>query len=175
MSLHTITETALINAPAERVYAILADYRNGHPHILPRKYFLSLNVEQGGSGAGTVISFTMRVMGRTQEFRAAVTEPEPGRVLVETNTPNGAVTTFTVQPSGEQQVSSLPHRRADDLRPSAGETQCRLTISTALQTRDGLFGPLERFLTTRALRPIYVEELKLIAARAEGGGRAAGK
>ncbi len=148
MALLQVTETATIHAPAENVYAILADYRDGHPHILPKKYFLSLNVEQGGIGAGTVINFQMRVMGRTQSFRAAVTEPEPGRVLVETNTPNGAVTTFDVRP--------------------AGEGQCRLTISTTLQTRDSLLGPLERFLTTLALRPVYIDEPKLIAARAEG-------
>ena len=55
-----------------------------------------------GVGAGTVIRVDMRVLGRPQTFRAVVTEPEPGRVLVETND-NGYVTTFTVEPRAEGQ------------------------------------------------------------------------
>ncbi len=73
-----------MDAPADRVYAIIADYRNGHPHILP-KQFRNLTVEQGGVGAGTIIRFEVRVFGQTQHFRAVVSEPEPGRVLVEEN------------------------------------------------------------------------------------------
>lgn len=42
---YTITASATIGAPAEIVYRILADYHEGHPHILPRKYFTFLAVE----------------------------------------------------------------------------------------------------------------------------------
>ena len=142
------TTSATIKAPAQQVYAILADYHNGHPYILPAQYFSNLQVEQGGIGAGTVIGFQMHVPGRTQTFRAAITEPEPGRVLMETNLPSGAVTTFTVDPRAEGQHS-------------------RVTITTELETRDGLLGRLERFLTTVTLRRIYAQELGLLAARAE--------
>jgi hypothetical protein len=33
--MHVISAASLIPAPPERVYATIADYRNGHPHILP--------------------------------------------------------------------------------------------------------------------------------------------
>jgi hypothetical protein len=93
---HLITASAVIPARRERVYALIANYHDGHPRIVP-KQFSSLVVEQGGIGAGTVIRFSMSVFGRKLTFRAAVSEPEPGRVLVETDLDaNGAVTTFTV-------------------------------------------------------------------------------
>src|SRR5215813_13655906 len=96
---HIITASATIPARRERVYSLIANYRDGHPRILP-KQFKNLVVEQGGIGAGTVIRFQMSVFGKLQTFRASITEPEPGRTLVETDLDtNGAVTTFTVNPS----------------------------------------------------------------------------
>jgi hypothetical protein len=138
-----LAESAVIDAPAAVVYGIVADYRGGHPLILPKPYFGALTVERGGVGAGTAISFEMRVMGRARTFQAEVTEPEPGRVLVESAQPDGAVTTFTVEP--------LPTGN-----------QSRLEIATVLPDRGGISGALERWLTTAALRPIYVKELALV-------------
>ena len=92
---HIIAVSAIIPARRERVYSLLANYNEGHPRILP-KQFSNLVVEQGGIGAGTVIRFEMSLLGRKQTFQAAITEPEPGRVLVETYLENGAVTTFTI-------------------------------------------------------------------------------
>ncbi len=144
-----ISASATIPAPPRFVYSIIANYQDEHPRILPSQ-FSNLAVEKGGIGAGTVIRFNLRVFGRKQSFRAAITEPEPGRVLVETDLDtNGAVTTFTVE---------------------SGTTpgQSRVTISTELTVRGGLLGKIERFLSTRLLHPIYVRELELLAAR--GGG-----
>ncbi|MBA3534987.1 MAG: SRPBCC family protein [Ardenticatenales bacterium] len=141
-----ITASATINAPAEKVYGILADYREGHPRILPTPYFQGLQVEQGGVGAGTVIRFQMKVMGSTRQFRAAITEPEPGKVLVETDLDTGGVTTFTVVEQG---------------------TQARVTITTELKGRGGLLGKLEGFMTRMLLQPIYTQELVLLASVAE--------
>lgn len=76
---------AAMDAPAEIVYNILADYQVGHPAILPEPYFTGLSVEQGGRGAGTVIITRMKVMGAERTFRMAVTEPQPGCVLVESD------------------------------------------------------------------------------------------
>src|SRR5438270_524867 len=125
MPSHHVSATANIIASPEKVYAILADYRHGHPQIVPRPPFGSLEVEQGGFGAGTVIRCQIRVMGRTKTFRAAITEPEPGRVLVETDLTMGAVTKFTVDPIEEGR-------------------HARVTISTELKVRGGLLGMLER-------------------------------
>ncbi len=42
--------SALIDAPPAEIYAILADYHNGHPHILPKQYFSDFKVEAGRIG-----------------------------------------------------------------------------------------------------------------------------
>jgi polyketide cyclase/dehydrase/lipid transport protein len=135
----TVKSSAKVKAPADVVYDIIADYRNGHPHILPRKYFEWLEVEQGGRGEGTIIRFQMRVLGQTRVLRAVVTEPEPGRVLVETDTSGeGPITTFTVEPE---------------------ESNSNVTFSTVLTSAGGPLGVLERFVLKRLLRRIYSSEL----------------
>ena len=143
MKVHRISEAAVIDAPADRLFGILADYRVGHPAILPRRCFTGLAVEQGGYGAGTVIRVGMLVAGRKRTFRAAVSEPVPGNVLVETGLDAEVVTTFMVQP-----------RDADG---------ARVEIATDLPTHDGLLGMLERIFATRFLRRVYREELDLLA------------
>jgi len=101
MPTHHVSESTVIAAPPARVYAILADYRVGHPGILPQPPFHSYELETGGQGAGTIMRFKMTALGRTENFRGAVTEPEPGRVLVETYFETKTVTTFTVEPHGD--------------------------------------------------------------------------
>jgi len=146
---HIVTASATIPARRERVYSLIANYKDGHPRILP-KQFSGLAVEQGGVGAGTVIRFQMSVFGRKQTFRAAITEPEPGRVLVETDLDtNGAVTRFTVD-------------------PGAAPADSRVTISTELPVRGGFLGKIERQLSTLLLRPVYVRELQNLARVATG-------
>ena len=141
----SVRADAIVNAPAARVYGIIADYRTGHPRILPRE-FSDLTVEQGGVGAGTIIHFNVTVLGQTQKFRAFVTEPQPGRVLMEENVqPSPSVSTFTVDP--------LDARRT------------RVTIETRMSpTRGGLAGKIEQFLSKRVLRSIYTRELRLLDA-----------
>jgi hypothetical protein len=94
------------------VYSVIADYHHGHPRILP-KQFTGLSVEKGGVGEGTVIRFSMRVFGRRFEFRGFVSEPEPGRVLVERNVgENESVTSFPTRRcetvSGELRLPDVP-------------------------------------------------------------------
>jgi len=144
MAAHRLSASALIYAPSQDLYAIIADYHQGHLQILPKPPFVSLAVEQGGTGSGTVIRVHMRVLGQLQMFRAVVTEPEPGRVLVETND-NGYVTTFTVEPRADGQDAYV-------------------TIATELTGRTGMLGALERWFVTRLLRPVYVKELEQLAA-----------
>jgi len=146
---YVVSASAIIPARRERVYSLIANYRDGHPRILP-KQFSNLVVEQGGVGAGTVIRFQMSVFGKKQTFRAAITEPEPGRVLVETDLDtNGAVTTFTVN-------------------PGTAPADSNVTISTELPARSGFLGSIERKLATLLLRPIYVKELENLARVATG-------
>ena len=154
MTRHRVTASARIAAAPRRVYDVLADYRHGHRHILPKR-FSDLTVERGGFGAGTIIRFRLRVGGRRQTFRAAITEPDPGRVLAETNLEGKvAVTTFTVAAEGAGEMSNV-------------------TIATELPVRSGMLGAIERFLTTKALQPLYREELRRLAAFVSGACRSA--
>jgi hypothetical protein len=146
---HIVSASATIPARRERVYSLIANYNDGHPRILPRQ-FTSLVVEQGGVGAGTIIRFQRSVFGKKQAFRAVITEPQPGRVLVETDLDaNGAVTTFMVDPGGAPADS-------------------RVTISTELRVRSGFLGKIEKTLSTLLLRPMYVQELENLARVATG-------
>lgn len=146
MKRYRASASEIVQAPPNCVYEILADYRNGHPLILPKKYFTAIEVEKGGVGDGTIIRFGMRVLGKTEQFRADVTEPEPGKVLVETYPDNGgAVTTFVVTP-------------VEDGRST------RVTITTDAATRaGGLTGGLESFFTEILLQRIYRKELALLS------------
>lgn len=148
-STYLVSAKARINAPADRVYSIIADYRNGHPHILP-KQFGPLIVDAGGYGAGTVIRFSIVALGRKTNFRAVVSEPQPGRVLVERNDPpNDSVSTFTVE--------------------SCGPSECDVTIATEMPRRPGIFGAIEKFTATRVMNGMYRDELKLLEAVATAG------
>jgi hypothetical protein len=138
--------SAAIDAPPAVVYGIIADYRRGHPSILPEKYFHGLDVESGGVGAGTAIRFRMRAFGRTRESRAVVAEPEPGRVLTETIAEQGMVTTFTVDPLD-------------------GGARSAVEIATEWEVR-GPRGWLERVMAPPFLRRVYAAELAKLARAA---------
>ncbi len=134
----------MIPVAPEEVYSILADYRGGHPAILPRPYFERLTVIEGGVGAGTIAEVHMNVFGAKSVLRLETTEPEPGRVLVETDPAAGVTTTFTVDPAN-------------------GGEHARVTIETAARTRAGLPGLLERLLNPVIMRRIYRAELIQLA------------
>lgn len=148
MAANEISASATIQAPATRVYRIIADYHDGHPRIVPPSAFKWMRVERGGVGAGTVIRFAMRVMGTTTVLTGEVTEPEPGRVLVEAYPETGVVTTFRVEPEGEG--------------------ACRVTIATRLSTRRGVAAAIERWVSRLVLPRLYREELQRLAEHAEG-------
>ncbi len=127
----------LIEAPAEQVYRLIADYREHHHRFLPPA-FSDYRVEQGGLGTGTVVRFKLTAGGRTRAYRSQVAEPVPGRVLTESDTYSSAVTTFTVTPEG------------------AGS---RVQIQTAWQG-SGIAGIIERLFAPRFLRKLYDDELE---------------
>jgi hypothetical protein len=149
MARHVVAAQAVIDAPAASAYRVIADYRDGHPRILPRPPFVDLVVEEGGVGVGTVIRFRMRAFGITRTMRATVTEPEAGRVLVETDVAGDVVTTFTVDPVADG-------RRA------------KVTISTEMEAGGRLLGWLRRRLVTCFLAPVYAQEIANLEAVAAG-------
>ena len=133
-----------VEAPADAVYRYVADMREHHPHFLPPA-FSHFRVGSGGVGAGTITRFKMRAGGRTREYRMKVAEPEPGRVLTESDTGSSAVTTFTVSPQGGTSI---------------------VQISTAWDGAGGIGGLFERIFAPRVRRAIYADELERLDAYA---------
>lgn len=131
-----------IQAPPDKVYALLADYEAGHPQVLPQSFFTGIHVVEGGYGAGTVLDVGTRQFGRQVIYRTVITEPEPGRVLVETDEGGSFVTTFTIEPS-----------------TNGGST---VRIATEWKHLRGL---LTRWLTPIGARAIYKQQLAMIASK----------
>jgi uncharacterized protein YndB with AHSA1/START domain len=127
-----------IGAPAEQVYRYIADYREHHHRFLPPA-FSDFKVEQGGVGAGTVVTFRGSSGGISRAFRGEVAEPEPGRVLTESYSDTGMVTTFTVTPAGDR---------------------CRVRIETRWPPSAGLMGLIERLAAPTMMRRLYADELE---------------
>lgn len=141
----TVEASAIIEAIPKDVYSVLADYSVGHHAILPQEYFTDLSVIQGGHGAGTVIDVKMNVMGVERDYRFKISEPEPGRILMETDEDAGVVTTFTVDSVGR-------------------EDRSRVTIATRTKASRGLRGQVERLINPAITRRIYRQELQLLSS-----------
>jgi hypothetical protein len=125
-----------IDAPADVVYRCIADYEHHHrpsPGFLPPA-FHDQQLLRGGVGDGTVVRFSMTLAGRTRTVTSEITEPEPGRVLVESA--DQIRTVFTVEPVGRQ---------------------CRVSFDTLMETR-GLEGLMLHLFARRLLEPLYVDE-----------------
>lgn len=134
-----------IDAPADEVYGYLADLHQ-HPRFLPPA-FSDFQVLEGGVGAGTVTQFKVTAGGRTREYVTRITEPEPGKTLVETDTKSSLVTTFSVSPRD-------------------GKSLVRIT--TNWDGAGGIGGFFERTFAPRALRRLLLDELDLLNTYARG-------
>jgi hypothetical protein len=153
MATLVVSESRRIPAPPREVYAIIADYTEGHPHIMPSAYFRNIEVEKGGVGAGTRIRFDVTALGTTRTMHADIEEPSPGRILVERDVEGRSVTTFKVIPAREGRESDV-------------------TIMTELKVRGGILGIVERMASKAFLERVYREELARLAAYAASGAGA---
>jgi uncharacterized protein YndB with AHSA1/START domain len=133
-----------IPAPPARVHAALADYQ-GRARILPGNY-LDWTVEEGGQGAGTVVSYRLRAGRRARHYRLEVAEPTPGVTLVERDRESSLVTTWILNPT--------PSGTATDLR-----------LSTIWEGAGGIGGLFERAFAPRGLRRIHGELLDNLTRR----------
>ncbi len=127
-----------VGAPAEVVYRCITDFERHHPRFLPSA-FSRFRVERGGVGAGTVHSFRLTVGGRARDIRMRVEEPEPGRVMTETDERSSMVTTWVVLPEG---------------------SGSRVQVETRWQGAGGIGGLFERLFAPRVLRRLYLDELE---------------
>jgi hypothetical protein len=140
--IHAECERA-IAAPAETVYAFLADYRDRHPRILPTDSFFDVTVLEGGTGDDTLVAYRFLAGGRERSYRLRVSEPKPGVTLVERDELSTMVMTYTVTPEGD------------------GAT-CRVKLTGEWQGAGGVEGIMERTFAPAALRSIYERELALL-------------
>ena len=143
MATASVQASKQINQPASKIYGAIADYQKYHPNFLPRNYFKKLEIESGGVGAGTIFKADMDVYGNKSTLRMKVTEPQPGRVIQETELASGLFTTFTVEP--------------------LGTAQSKVTITTQWQQPAGLKGWLQSKVQAFFMGRIYKEELDLLA------------
>lgn len=141
----TARAVKVLNARPEDAYATLADYRHGHPNILPPQNLYDLQVEEGGYGAGTVLRVKSRLLGVEQSFHHRVSEPEPGRVIFEEeiDAANRETNTFTVTPVEQGRKS-------------------RVEILVTMNASPGFKGLVERLLVPGALSAVLRTELDLL-------------
>jgi hypothetical protein len=141
MGLAHVQAEASIDASPASVYAVLADYTTHHPRIMPPSLFSDLEVESGGIGAGTVFHITLRIAGKKQQLHMRVEEPEPGRVLTETNLDTGVVTTFTVGSAN-------------------GDSRSKARISSEWEPKGALGGLIDRTMMPLLTRWIFAKQLR---------------
>ncbi|RSM65880.1 polyketide cyclase [Amycolatopsis sp. WAC 01376] len=85
-----------IEAPADKVRALVADYTETRPKLLTEHY-RDYEVTEGGVGAGTKARWKLQATSkRVRDVAATVTEPSEG-TLVETDANSSMVTTWTVR------------------------------------------------------------------------------
>ena len=142
MGVIEVTAARTVNAPAEAVYGYIRDMHT-HPKFLPPA-FSDFHIESGGVGTGSVTRFKVTAGGRTREYHMTVDEPEPGRVLRESDQSSSLITKFIVDP--EVSGSSL------------------VQISTSWQGAGGIGGFFERTFAPRAMKAIYEDELARLDA-----------
>jgi ribosome-associated toxin RatA of RatAB toxin-antitoxin module len=133
----SVVEEGMVGAPAEQVYGLIADMRQHHQQFLPPS-FGEIRVEEGGYGAGTVYRVNVTFAGQVRELHMRVDEPEPGRVLTESDLHSPMQTTWTLTPDG------------------AG---CRVRIATGWTSAGGFQGLIERLFAPGVMRKVYRDEL----------------
>ena len=133
----------VMNATADVVYHLVADYGNHHrPEGFLPPAFSDFEITRGGVGAGTELSWVVETAGQRRRMTARVSEPQPGRTLVETGP--GIETTFTVEPQ------------------AAGT---RVRFDTTIEA-GGVEGLLSRLFAGRLLGRIYADELRRLEEHA---------
>lgn len=132
----TVVQEGAVGAPADLTYRLIADDKH-HQQFLPEG-ISDFEVVEGGVGAGTLHRFTVTAGGRARKYLMRVDEPQPGRVLTETDQNSSLVTSFTVTP-------------ADDT--------CLVRIETQWNGAGGVGGFFERTFAPRVMRKMYADEL----------------
>lgn len=137
----------VIAAPPQEVYELVADYRGGRPRILPDSY-VDYTVEAGGTGAGTIVTYTLHASKRERAYRLEVSEPEPGRVLLESDTGSTFSTRWTVDPA---------------------DGGSRVRIDSSWEGAGGVGGFFEKTFAPKGLGRIYEQILDRLESEVTAG------
>lgn len=146
-----VAQEGQVGAPADLTYGLIADDSH-HRNFLPEG-ISDFEVVEGGVGAGTVHRFKVGAGRRVREYLMRVDEPEPGRVITETDQGSSLVTTFTVTPAGDG---------------------CSVRIETRWNGAGGIGGFFERTFAPMVLRRMYADELTRLDTYARQQAAAAG-
>ena len=127
------------DAEPKTVFAALADYAGVRPTMLAPE-FTDFEVLDGGVGAGTRIGYNLHATKkRVRAVEAAVTEPTPGRQLLETDSKSSLLVLWDVVP--------------------ADGGGSRLKVRVNWQGAGGIGGFFERRFAPAGIRRIYTTEL----------------
>ena len=141
----TATAERTIDAPADKVRALVADYAETRPKLLTEHY-RDYEVTAGGVGAGTKAGWKLQATSkRVRDVKATVAEPKPG-TLVETDANSSMVTTWTVSEAGEKSL---------------------VRIETSWDGAGGIGGFFERTFAPKGLGRIYDTLLDRLATEVE--------
>jgi hypothetical protein len=100
--------------------------------------FSDYTVEEGGTGAGTVARYNLKVGNRQRTYRMSVTEPLPESSLRESDTNSSLTTTWTVGRRG---------------------SGSRVDVHVEWQGASGVGGFFERLFAPAALKRVYDDAL----------------
>lgn len=125
----------VVPACAAAVYRVLADYAGDRRRLQSRRFVARSHVKAGGIGGGTRLEIELHGPLARLPLDVAITEPEAGTVLIESDARAGVRRTFVLEPCS---------------RGDATRVQAVLEIDAR-----HLGGPLEH-----ALRALHAQELE---------------
>jgi hypothetical protein len=139
-----VQESSLIEAPADLVYNLIADYKQHHGNIIPPAMFGGMKVVKGsGVGNGTRIACTFRILGKEDTLIMDVSELKGGngeRIIQEIDSKARNITQFIV----EEESSDT----------------CKVTICTDVMRQEGwIAGAIDQFVCTAIMKSWYKKEL----------------
>jgi uncharacterized protein YndB with AHSA1/START domain len=129
----TAQATRSIAAPADKVFAALADYATTRPKILTESYH-DYRVESGGQGAGSRVAWKLQATkSRVRDQIVEVSQPADHK-LVESDANSSMVTVWTVAADGDRST---------------------VTVDTSWNGAGGIGGFFERTFAPRGLARIH--------------------
>lgn len=150
MSKIQVKNERVIKAQPEKVYDVIKDYKAKRPLFLTPN-FLDYQVEKGGKGDGTVVSYRLQAARRERPYRMQVSEVAPGQSIQERDTNSSLVTTWTVTPVENGQ-------------------QTKVSIVTDWEGGQGVGGFFERTFAPTGLHRIYDRMLDYLTTMVQPEG-----